>query len=277
MTTIHEFSGRAGTKPTVVCLHATAGSGAQWTSLAGELRHDCRVLTPDLYGHGGTPAWPGDPVDIVAADAARIGRLVAGAEGAVHLVGHSYGGAIALRVALARPERVASVVVYEPVPMRVLFDFSPKQRAAAEVAEVADEIRRAMNGGSFERAAERFIDYWAGGGQWARLAPEQRAGVVRRLPVIRAHFASLRHDAVRLGDYARIAAPVLYLAGRDTRASARRIAELMTFALPSVELEMRDKVGHLGPITDPVSVAQRIASFVREHAAQSAIEHRKAA
>lgn len=264
-------------QPTVIALHASAGSGTQWNALAERMRDDFRVVAPDLYGHGKVPAWLGAPADIVAADTARVAHLAAAAGGGVHLVGHSYGGAIALRVALHRPERVASVVVYEPVAMRVLFDHNPKTRAAAEVAEVALAIRRALNGGDLERAARCFVDYWSGGEHWMRLASERQAAIAGRMPVIWAHFASLIHDGIRLRDYARLERPVLYLAGRDTRTSTRRIAELLGYALPDVELETMSGMGHLGPITHGDVVADRIAAFVRRQAGGTSAPDRKAA
>lgn len=187
----HVAGVRAANRPTVICLHVSGGSGGQWKALADRMRGEFRVLTPDLYGHGVAPAWPGAATDVVAADAARIAALAADAVGDVHLIGHSYGGAIALRVGLHRPDLVTSLAVYEPVPMRILFDYNRRHRAATEVAEVALNVRRALSLGRVERAGQWLVDYWSGAGQWARLAPEQRAAVAQRMPTVQAHFASL--------------------------------------------------------------------------------------
>lgn len=264
-------------KPTVIALHASGGSSAQWNALAESLQGDFRVLAPDLYGHGNVPAWLGAPSDILAADTARVASLAADAGGRVHLVGHSYGGAVALRTALHRPELVDSVVVYEPAALRLLFDHNAKARAAAEIAEVSLGIRHALNGGDLERAAQRFVDYWAGGERWAQLASAPRAAIARRMPVVSAHFISLIHAGVRLRDYAKIDRPVLYLAGRDTRVSARRITELLRYALPDVEVEMMSGMGHLGPITHTNVVADRIAAFVRRQAREPSASYRMVA
>ena len=264
-------------KPAVICLHASGGSGAQWSALADLLRQDFRLLTPDLCSHGAAPEWPGPPEDIVAADTARIARLAAKAGGEVHLVGHSYGGAIALRVALLRPQIVASIAVYEPVALRLLFDYNRRHRPAAEVAELAGAIRRELNGGRLERAAQRFVDYWSGAEQWTRLAPERREALARRMPVIHAHFVSLFRDAVRLRGYATLELPVLYLSGRETRASARRITELLASVLPNAEFATLSGMGHMGPVTHATTVAQRIARFVLRQAARPALSARWAA
>lgn len=276
MPSIYQGDRGAGPEPTVICLHASGGSGAQWKPLADKLRHDFRVLTPDLHGHGSAPSWLGMPADIVAADTARVARLAAETDGRVHLVGHSYGAAIALRVARHRPRGVGSVIVYEPVTLRLLFDYNRRHRATSEVAEVATDIGRALNGGDYERAAQRFVDYWSGAGHWAGLTPERQVAMALRMPVIQAHFTSLVRDGARRADYAGVSVPVLYLAGRDTRASTRRITELLTYTLPDVKLETFEGMGHLGPITHAEAIAQRIADFVRQQTAPR-LPDRKAA
>jgi pimeloyl-ACP methyl ester carboxylesterase len=270
------IGGERRVRARVVCLHASGASGAQWKPLAEALGDDFDVLAPDLYGHGRAPEWIGAPSDLVGADAARVARFAAG-DGHVHLVGHSYGGAVALRVALESPGRIASLSLYEPVPMRLLFEHDPRSRAAIEVAGLAACIRRELRGGDPERAARRFVDYWAGGAQWAQLARERRRAIVARMPVIDAQFESLASRAVGLRDYARIDAPVLLMIGRDTRASARRIGELLRYAFPHVDSAMMAAMGHLAPVTDAHPVARRIARFIRRHAAGDDIVPRKAA
>jgi pimeloyl-ACP methyl ester carboxylesterase len=264
-------------RPAVICLHSSGGSGGQWRTLAVALAGDFDVQTPDLYGHGGGPAWRGAPEDIVAADTARIAGLAAGSR-EIHLVGHSYGGAIALRVALQMPGAVASVCVYEPVAMRILFDFNPRHRAAAEVADVARQIRRELNGGSMERAAQRFVDYWSGRSQWAEFDAERRSTIVRCMPAVADQFVSLARDRYRLPDYGRLGSPVLFLSGRQTRSSTRRIGELLRYAMPHVDSATMSGMGHLGPLSHPQTVARSIESFIRRHSsAAPAMTQRMAA
>ena len=160
----------AGSQATVICLHSSGSTGRQWTALRGQLEPDVLVLTPDFHGHGAGPAWHGFDEDIVAADATRIARLAGGIPGEVHLVGHSYGGAVALRVALYHPESVTSVAVYEPVVFRLLFDYHGRRRPASEVIEVASDMRRRLRSGNAAGAAAGFVDYWGGTGAWQRLS-----------------------------------------------------------------------------------------------------------
>jgi pimeloyl-ACP methyl ester carboxylesterase len=263
MKRFDEVARRAPARSTVICLHASGGSGAQWKTVAERLQDDFHVLTPDLHGHGAGPAWAGAPTAIVATDAARIARMAANASGDVHLVGHAYGGALALRVALYHPESVASVAVYEPLALRALFDYDRHHRAAVEIADVASAIRAALAAGDPVRAARCFVDYESGGGRWDELAPDAQAAIAERMPVVLAHFTALSNDVVRLWDYRSVRQPVLYLTGSETRIATRRAAELLQYTLPDVDPVTMAGMGHPGPITHADAVAQRIAEFVR--------------
>ncbi len=255
-----------GGQATVICLHSSGSTGGQWTALRARLEPDLQVLMPDFHGHGAGPAWHGLDEDIVTADAARIARLARGVAGGVHLVGHSYGGALALRVALYHPQHVASVAVYEPVVFRLLFDHFGRRRPTSEIIEIASVMRRRLRSGNAAGAAERFVDYWGGGGAWRGLSLDQQAGVMKCMGVIAAHFAALASDAPRLFDYRSLRTPVLALLGSEMRAPIRRIGELLRFALPNATFDTMTAMGHMGPITHPSVIAQRIARFVRGHA-----------
>ncbi len=250
---------------TVICLHSSGSTGGQWAPLRAHLAHDFQLLTPDFHGHGTGPAWHGPDEDIFAADVARIGRLARGVPGGVHLVGHSYGGAVALSVALCHSDSVASVAVYEPVVFRLLFDFNGRGRPASEIIELASNLRRQLRSGNADGAAARFVDYWGGGGAWLGLSFSQQAGVMKSMGVIAAQFAALAIEAPRLSDYRSLRMPVLVLSGSEVRAPIRRIGELLRFVLPNATFCTMPAMGHMGPITHQSVVTQQFARFVREH------------
>src|SRR5438874_6249088 len=94
------FFREAGAGTGVVCVHASASVSGQWRPLMDLLANRFRVLAADLYGYGQSPAWP-DAHKLSLADEARLLEPVFRSAGdRFHLIGHSYGGAVALRAAL---------------------------------------------------------------------------------------------------------------------------------------------------------------------------------
>lgn len=251
----------AGEGPTVVLLHSSGSSGKQWDTLMGALRSRFRLHTVDFHGHGGTPAWNGNRPLAIDDDAALAAPLLAAAGGA-HLVGHSYGGAVALKLARLYPRLVHSVAVYEPVSFRLLFDYNPRQPAAREVMIVAARIHTNLLVGRIDCAAAHFIDYWSGDGTWQAMPMSRRQTVVSRMPSIVPHFSALFSDSLRRSELAKLPMPALCLTGARTKASTRRIGELLRLALPAATHEMLAGMGHMGPVTHAGAVAARLAGWL---------------
>jgi pimeloyl-ACP methyl ester carboxylesterase len=254
----------------VLCVHSSGGSSRQWDALAGRLQSDYQVVAADLHGHGGTPAWPGAQAVSIADEAMLLEPLIRTAQGGVHLVGHSYGAAVALRLALCFPRRVRSVAVYEPTLFRFLFDANPAHRDALEVVRVAVGFRRRASAGDLASAARRFMDYWGGDGAWDRLAPRQREAVTLRMQALCDHFRALLNDDTRLGDLRRIACPVLYLTGGASRSPVRAIARRIRAVLGSAEFVELPGLNHMAPITDPEAVNALIEDFLRRRGCEVA-------
>jgi len=254
---------RVGARPTIVALHASSSSAGQWAPLAAYSAPHVDTVAIDLHGHGLGPALPAPDHSVFAEDVARIAKVCERIAGGVHLVGHSYGGATALRVALAMPAQIRSVTVYEPVLFAVLRACYGRGRPAAEIWEIARAVRRHVRAGMRETAARIFIDYWSGEGTWAMLPEARQMGHAARMPVIAAQFESLIRDPVGLEHFKTLDVPVLCIVGRQTRTPVVRIAELIAGALPHAAVERVAGLGHMGPVTHPLAFAERTVEFVR--------------
>lgn len=258
----------AGEGAHVVLLHSSGSSGRQWAVLSDVLGKRYRTHAVDFYGHGATPAWShGRPLRLD--DEAALVEPLLKAPGGVHLVGHSYGGAVALKIAAQFPQRVKSVTAYEPVLFRLLFDYRPRDRAASEVLITASSIRNRLARGDAEQAARRFVDFWSGDGSWDALPAPHRQLVAARIPAVVAHFHALFDDSLDRAAVSALPMPVFCLAGAKTRVATRRIGELLRYALPQAEHSLLDGMGHMGPVTHALDVAERIAGFLDELPAYS--------
>ena len=109
--------------------------------LAEALGGRYEVLAPEHYGCESTGPWTGEHAFTLADEAARAIALIDRSDDKVHLVGHSYGGGVALNVALARPDRIASMALYEPSAFHLLRQMG--ERGAEPYAEIAGVARTA--------------------------------------------------------------------------------------------------------------------------------------
>jgi len=251
--------------PLVVCLHSSGATGRQWQALAERLGGALRVVAPDLSGHGEGPSWADERDDILKADAEIVLALAREAAGAVHLVGHSWGGAVALRAARLQPQRFASVAAYEPVLFRLLRDRGERRVPAASVAAIGRALRADLRAGARRLAARRFVDFWNGPGAFDALAPMRQEAVAARMPAVAAHFGALWNDD-GLDAFRALPMPVRLYVGARTHQVTRLVAELLAAALPDARVQRMTAMGHMGPLTHPNTVAQSIAAFVTAQA-----------
>lgn len=119
-----------GSGPMVVLVHGGEEEGGA-TAFAAQfpLARAFTLIVPDLPGHGQSPARGG-------ASAARDALLVADLLGdGAHLVGHSYGGAVALRAAARRPDAVHSLTLIEPATFDIALNDPEVRRLLGEIAQ----------------------------------------------------------------------------------------------------------------------------------------------
>jgi pimeloyl-ACP methyl ester carboxylesterase len=100
----------SGEGPTILFLHGLTGSHRNWEHLVEKLNSDHRVLAPDLFGHGASEKLMGDYS--LGAHAATLRDLLDRLDiDRVTLVGHSFGGGIAMQLCYLFPERVERLVL----------------------------------------------------------------------------------------------------------------------------------------------------------------------
>lgn len=251
----------AGIGPSVLCLHASASSSAQWRALTDRLAGRFRILAADLYGSGKSPAWPDDRPLSLADEVTLLAPAVAAADLRFHLVGHSYGGAVALMAALAHRDRVESLVLFEPVLFSVLVAEDPTQTGAREILAVRDDTVAALEGGDPSASAARFVDYWMGPGSWAGMPAPRREAVATAMRTVKAEWHAAFTEPTPLSIFSTLEVPVLLLTGSESPASSSGVARLLAKSLPRVTSIEVEGVGHMGPVTHP----DRINSVIESH------------
>jgi pimeloyl-ACP methyl ester carboxylesterase len=250
-----------GTGPPVIFVHGSASTRGQWRAAVLDLLPRFRVLAPDLHGYGATPPPPAleslafdDEVELVDALADLVSEDV-------HLVGHSYGGALALRAASLRPERIASLVLIEPTAFHLLHRFG-EHAAWREIESVATRHIALAGAGDLAACADHFLGYWIGLDAWRTMPPDARARITQTMPKI-AHEWRMVFAATDL--YESVAAagiPTLLVRGTATTLAARSVVEVLRDQLPQASLVEIEGAGHMSPVTHPAAVNAAIVQHL---------------
>ncbi|MCP5368121.1 MAG: alpha/beta hydrolase [Hyphomicrobiales bacterium] len=252
-------AGRPG--PPVVLLHSGSNSGAQWGGVAARLAADFPVLAPDLYNCGETSPWPGPGPLTFDAEADLVAALVERAGGTAHLVGHSYGGGVALRLALTRPGSVRGLVLIEPPAYPLLAARDPDRHG--EYAGTRDAFLAAAAAGDPAPAWRRFIDHYHGrAGAWEALSERARRSLAARTAAQVAVYQAQEGNPTTAADLARLGPETLVLYGETTTPAERAICDLIARAAPACRTAVIAGAGHMAPLTHPDAVARAIAGHL---------------
>jgi pimeloyl-ACP methyl ester carboxylesterase len=243
----------------VICLHAGAGSSLQWRLLMRGLKASHRLLAPDLMGEGrtGIPAQVGAPT--LEYDLDIVSHLLEMLPEPAHLVGHSYGGVIALHSAMRDPSRVRSVTIYEPVTLYLL-DTAPAAYLE-EVLKLREEVVGRLERQDVAGATAHFIDYWNGRGAYAMLPEMLQSGMRRSIHKIGGGWDVLTTYPEQLL-LKHLSMPLLALHGETSPEPARWVAARWKELLPHARLQMIRGAGHMAPVTHPGPFNAAVRDFL---------------
>ena len=251
----------------IIGLHCSGGSGRQWASLAAALAPEHAVHAPNLIGYGSDAPSGFEGEVTLDAEATRIEEVMNATQGPVVLVGHSYGAAVATRMALRRPDRIVGLALFEPVLFSLILRGA--DRAGREILTTGCAIRDDVRAGRVPQAAAHFVDYWSGAGAWDAMDARRRDGVCLRMGKVAREFGALFADTLPLPAYARLTMPMLLLEGETTPAPPRAVTRSLLRVLPDATHVRVAGAGHMGPITHAEAVNGEILRFV------GAIDHRR--
>ncbi|MCH8492403.1 MAG: alpha/beta hydrolase [Idiomarina sp.] len=219
------------------------GKGAPLTKPVAEFR-----LADELAMLQNAHQFPENPF------AAHTSCAPGGAE-PVFLIGHSYGGAAALRWALTYPEQVQGLVLYEPVSFHVLAKNTPARQEIVDIARQMDERSNA-------EAAAAFVDYWNQPGYFAKLPEAARTMMIAQQTKVQADFHALIDEPTALAEYAAIQCPVVLFHGVQSPLSSRTVAENLANTLPNC-IHLDVDAGHMAPLVAADKITPLLINALR--------------
>jgi len=252
----------AGAGEDVLLFHCSAGSGKQWDGLADLLGNEFHSIAPDLMGYGGSEAWSGRGPLTLVEQARTMLTTLGDREDGVHLVGHSCGGAVAMRAALELGPRLRSLTLIEPSAFHLLRRGDPGEVGFwYEISNVAADVWHGARSGDAHGGMARFIDYWSGPGAWSVLRDDVQDRLAQQLGTVAIDFAVLFSETSGIADFAEIRAPVLILQGSHSPAPSRRLCAMLNAVLPDSRIETVEGASHMSPLTH----AAEVNGHIRDH------------
>jgi lipase len=250
-----------GTGTPVVFLHSGVGSAGEWKQVFSHWPEGYRLVAIDSCRDGTDPGVAGrrsldDYADQVYAVAEHVGRCVC-------LVGFSWGGATALRVAAEAPELVDSLALIEPEAYALLR--TEDAGAYAKICGLRDRCRANMRAGRWYEAFEEFVDFYNGPGSFAGW-PDARREAFLVFQSARGDLWDVLFDASRLKveALAAVTAPVHLIEGSQTSAVDHAICDVVRRHAPQTRHTLIEGAGHMMPLTHPEPLTRALLTGI-EH------------
>jgi pimeloyl-ACP methyl ester carboxylesterase len=245
--------------PPLVLVHGSWGDHHNWDAVVPELAGSFRVITYDRRGHSQSERTAGQ--GHIDEDVADLGALLEHLQLApAHVVGNSYGAAITLKLACARPELFASMAAHEPPLIGMLGDHPSVPIVRRRIGAVLALLKA----GRDEEGARLFVEtVGLGPGMWARLPPEMHETFVRNAPTFLDEMNE--PESVMAVDLRRLSAfdrPALVSQGDQSPPFFSVIFDQIAAAMPHARRHVFKGAGHVPHVTHPEEFVRVISAHV---------------
>lgn len=235
-----------GSGPPVILVHGSVSDYREWSKQMAPLARNYRVIAYSRRYH-----WPNSipGADPDASPERQVDDLVAIIKalriGPAHIIGHSFGGAVAIRLALLHPELVRSLILIEPGISSILGDLPADDPVAKEAQATRAAMREAFASGDAERIVRTYAARVAPG-VYENAGKEERRMLLSNVPAFQLDYNS-RRTPFTCEDAGRVATPALVVYGGRSPPGLQRIAETTASCMKSAKAVTIPEATHWVP------------------------------
>ena len=259
-----------GSGDPIFFLHSSASNSGQWKGVFAQMRGEYRVIAPDLFGYGDTSAWTQANPMTLRDEVRNIVTLIRSVGRSVHLVGHSYGGAVALHLAKYWPGLLTSLTLIEPAAFNVLAAGDHEERTSLdEVRSLSADVGRAVSEGRSRDAACRFVDYWNGDGHFSKMTMTHQNAIMNTMSKVASDFEALWREPAFLPNNLSINLPSLVIAGTRSPRPARQVSRILAENMINCRHRTITNAGHMSPLTHVDVVVRHLIGHIGSHTSKA--------
>ena len=248
-----------GLSPAVLLLHSTGIGSRQWKEYATLLssRH---LLMVDLLGYPPSDFW--EEGFSLKADLDVAVHLLQRQDSPVDVIGHSYGGFLALKLAKEHPAKVRRLLLHEPVAWGALYD-SPNDDLKRDFDALCQLFFDESTSRTSDDWLRTFIDYWNVEGTWSAFPEKTKTIWRRQFPKVYAEVSLLCLDRTPLAYWHTIDHPTYITVSDNSPPQEREVCRLLASCLPQAQL-IEHAGGHLAPLTHLSEMAPIVKAWSQQ-------------
>ncbi len=242
-------------------IHGSFANGKSWNKIIDKLKFDYQCIAINLPGHGGLY----DPTDFACPtfepEFEKIEKAVfeiPHTSNRVHLVGHSFGGVVALAAALNNKLPIKKLTLFEPVAVNLLQLFS-ETKALKTVLDFIDLYETEYKMGQ-KNVCARVIDFWGGKGSFDLIPDHIKKVMVNLTANNQRHWKLCMKSVGGICDYKNLNIPVTLIHGSNSNHVAKSIVRSLNTHLPKSSIKIIDDASHFMITSHP----QECVDIIRE-------------
>lgn len=247
----------------ILCLHSSASSKSQWRYFQNYTIKNYRTISVDLMGYGKTPLICSynnynlyKEIELIKV---VIDKFIGNQP--FYLVGHSYGGTIALKYATIFQKNIISLILYEPILFHLLHCLN--DNSFSIIMNIVNNISKLIKKGELLKASKIFFDFWCGENEFDKQSPLTKTIIANQIYKINFDYKALLSDIVQI-EQTDLSTIKLFLIYGD------KSPEILKRMMKLIGLKRRNTIqvvvngDHMFPISKPKEMAFIITSLLKD-------------